>query len=134
MTNDGGLKRLLELPANGFSRGYRVRAKGHPSEASLDLLRQGVRIGEEQFRPMTVDVERQNASNCWLSVQLTEGRNREIRRTFAAIGLTVGRLIRVSFGPFRLGQLAPGDVRRISDSDIAGLFPDIAWSAGEYWF
>ena len=132
LTNDGGLKRLLELPANGFSRGYRVRAKGHPSEASLDLLRQGVRIGDEQFRPMTVDVERQIASNCWLSVQLTEGRNREIRRTFAAIGLTVGRLIRVSFGPFRLGQLAPGDVRRISDSDIAGLFPDIARSAGEY--
>lgn len=134
LTNDGVLKRLLELPENGFSRGYRVRAKGHPSETSLDLLRRGVRIGDEQFRSMTVHVERQNASNCWLSVQLTEGRNREIRRTFAAIGLTVSRLIRVSFGPFRLGRLAPGDVRRISGSDITGLFPDIAGNAAEYRF
>ena len=132
LTNDGGLKRLLELPSNGFSRGYRVRARGRPSVTALNQLRRGIRIGDEQFRPMTVSIERQNSANCWLSVQLTEGRNREIRRTFAAIGLTVNRLIRVSYGPFRLGRLAPGDVRRISGSDISGLFPDMAGNAGEY--
>lgn len=131
LTNDGGLKRHLELPSNGFSRGYRVRARGRPSVASLDRLRQGIRIDGERFRPMTVQIERQNASNCWMSVQLTEGRNREIRRAFAEIGLTVNRLIRVSYGPFRLGRLAPGDVRRISGSDIAGLFPDTAGNAVE---
>ena len=131
LTNDGGLKRHLELPSSGFYRGYRVRARGRPSEATLGHLRQGIRIGGEQFRPMTVRIERRNVSNCWLSVQLTEGRNREIRRAFAAIGLTVNRLIRVSYGPFRLGRLAPGDVRRISGSEIAGLFPDTAGIAGE---
>ena len=126
LTNDGGLKRRLELPSNGFPRGYRVRARGCPSVAALDRLRRGIRIGTERFRPMTVNLERQNSANCWLNVQLMEGRNREIRRAFSAIDLTVNRLIRVSFGPFQLGRLTKGDVRQVSDKLIFDVFPDLA--------
>ncbi len=125
LTNDGGLKRRLELPSNGFPRGYRVRARGRPSAAALDRLRRGIRIGTERFRPMTVHLERQNSANCWLNVQLMEGRNREIRRAFSAIGLTVSRLIRVSFGPFQLGRLASGNVRQVSSKVFFDVFPDL---------
>lgn len=130
LTNDGGLKRRLELPSSGFSRRYRVRARGSPSAAALDRLRRGIRIGSERFRPMKVYLERQRAANCWLSVQLVEGRNREIRRTFSAVGLTVNRLIRISFGPFQLGRLAPGQVRQVSSADVFDVFSDLVGNGG----
>ena len=124
LTNDGSLKRHLELPANGFSREYRVRARGRPDEVALDRLRKGLRIGSERFRPMTIDIETTNAANSWYSVRLKEGRNREIRRAFEAIDLTVNRLIRVSFGPFRLGKLASGQVERIPEKAFCQILPN----------
>jgi 23S rRNA pseudouridine2605 synthase len=119
LTNDGGLKRRLELPSTGWLRKYRVRAHGAPSEAALDRLRRGIEIEGERFRPMEVTLDKVQGANAWLTVGLREGRNREIRRAFEAIGLGVNRLIRISYGPFRLGDLAPGAVEEIKAKVLA---------------
>ena len=124
LTNDGDLKRRLELPATGWLRKYRVRAHGAASDAALDRLRAGVEIEGERFRPMTVTRDREQGANVWLTVGLREGRNREVRRALEAVGLAVNRLIRISYGPFRLGELAPGgveEVRRKVLADQLGL-------------
>lgn len=113
LTNDGALKRRLELPSTGWLRKYRVRAKGAPSEASLEPLRRGVTIDGEKFQPVTVTIDRQQGANAWLTIGLREGRNREIRRALEHVGLTVNRLIRLSYGPFQLGDLAPGAVEEV---------------------
>ncbi|MGF1501380.1 MAG: pseudouridine synthase [Paracoccaceae bacterium] len=110
LTNDGELKRKLELPATGWLRRYRVRVHGAPSEATLAPLSRGITLGGERFQPMQVALDRQQGSNAWLTVGLREGRNREIRRALEAVGLTVNRLIRLSYGPFQLGDLAAGAV------------------------
>ncbi|QPH54841.1 pseudouridine synthase [Pontivivens ytuae] len=113
LTNDGELKRRLELPSTGWTRKYRVRAKGTPTEADLAPLERGITIEGERFRPMSVTLDRQQGANCWLTIGLREGKNREIRRALAEIGLDVNRLIRVSYGPFQLGELATGAVEEI---------------------
>ncbi|MEO1001268.1 MAG: pseudouridine synthase [Pseudomonadota bacterium] len=113
LTNDGGLKRRLELPSTGWLRKYRVRARGMPDDATLAPLRKGITVDGERFQPFTVALDRQQGANAWLTVGIREGRNREIRRAFEAIGLSVNRLIRVSYGPFLLGDLAPGAVEEI---------------------
>ncbi|MGA1684053.1 MAG: pseudouridine synthase [Gemmobacter sp.] len=113
LTNDGGLKRRLELPATGWLRKYRVRVKGAPDDATLDPLRRGITVEGERFQPMQVTIDRQQGANAWLTVGLREGRNREIRRALGAVGLIVNRLIRISFGPFRLGDLAEGAVEEV---------------------
>jgi 23S rRNA pseudouridine2605 synthase len=113
LTNDGALKRRLELPSTGWLRKYRVRALGTPDDASLEPLRRGITVDGERFQPMRVDIDRQQGANVWLTVALREGRNLEVRRALAAIGLTVNRLIRVSYGPFLLGDLEPGAVEEV---------------------
>ena len=113
LTNDGGLKRRLELPSTGWLRRYRVRVHGAPSDAALEPLRRGLTLGGERFQPMSVALDRQQGANAWLTVALREGRNREIRRAMEAVGLRVNRLIRVSYGPFQLGGLAPGAVEEV---------------------
>ena len=113
LTNDGGLKRRLELPSTGWLRKYRVRVKGTPKDEDLVPLRKGVAIEGERFQPMEVTLDRQQGANAWLTVGLREGKNREIRRAMGEIGLDVNRLIRVSYGPFRLNQLKPGEVEEI---------------------
>ncbi|MFN4171143.1 MAG: pseudouridine synthase [Pseudorhodobacter sp.] len=113
LTNDGELKRRLELPSTGWLRKYRVRIKGNPADADLEPLRRGITVEGENFQPMTVSLDRIQGANAWLTVGLREGKNREIRRAMSAIGLTVNRLIRVSYGPFRLNDLNPGDVEEI---------------------
>ncbi|MDJ0825097.1 MAG: pseudouridine synthase [Rhodobacter sp.] len=113
LTNDGAIKRRLELPATGWLRRYRVRVKGAPTEAGLEPLRQGLEVAGERFQAMAVTLDRQQGANAWLTVGLREGKNREIRRAMEAVGLTVNRLIRVSFGPFQLGQLKPGEVKEV---------------------
>lgn len=110
LTNDGELKRRLELPTTGWLRKYRVRVNGRPNEASFDPLRRGVTIEGEDFQPMEITLDKQQGANAWLTVGIREGKNREIRRAMAEIGLTVNRLIRVSYGPFRLNTMKPGDV------------------------
>lgn len=113
LTNDGGLKRKLELPSTGWLRKYRVRVNGNPTDVDLIPLRQGITVEGEKFQPMIVVLDRIQGANAWLTVGLREGKNREIRRAMSAINLTVNRLIRVSYGPFRLGDLTPGEVTEV---------------------
>lgn len=110
LTNDGGIKRKLELPSTGWLRKYRVRVNGTPTEAMLEPLRAGIVVDGQAFQPMQVTLDRQQGANAWLTVGLREGKNREIRRAMSDVGLTVNRLIRVSYGPFQLGQMNPGEV------------------------
>jgi 23S rRNA pseudouridine2605 synthase len=113
LTNDGGVKRLLELPSTGWLRRYRVRVNGRPTEDVLEPLRKGIIADGEPFQPMEVVLDRQKGANAWLTVGLREGKNREIRRAMDEIGLSVNRLIRVSYGPFQLGDLKPGAVEEV---------------------
>jgi len=113
LTNDGGLKRRLELPSTGWLRKYRVRVKGNPTDPELEPLRRGIVVDGDRFQPMEVALDRHQGSNAWLTVGLREGKNREIRRAINAIGMIVNRLIRVSYGPFRLNELEPGQVEEV---------------------
>ena len=113
LTNDGGVKRRLELPSTGWLRRYRVRVNGRPTEEQLEPLRKGIVAEGQPFQPMEVVLDRQKGANAWLTVGLREGKNREIRRAMEVIGLAVNRLIRVSYGPFQIGELAQGAVEEI---------------------
>ena len=119
LTNDGELKRRLELPSTGWLRRYRARVHGRPTEAMLAPLIRGLTIDGERFQPMTVTIDRQQGANAWLTIGLREGRNREIRRALESVGLGVNRLIRISFGPFQLGDLAAGAVEEIRAKVLA---------------
>ena len=119
LTNDGALKRRLELPSTGWLRKYRVRVHGAPDEAGLDRLRRGITVGDERFQPMEAALDSVRGANAWLTVGLREGRNREVRRAMEAIGLAVNRLIRVGYGPFRLGDLPPGAVEEVRPRVLA---------------
>ncbi|MDW3222725.1 MAG: pseudouridine synthase [Paracoccaceae bacterium] len=124
LTNDGGVKRQLELPSTGWLRRYRVRVNGRPSDDTLEPLRKGVTVEGENFQPMSVTIDRQQGANAWLTIGLREGRNREIRRALAEVDLSVNRLIRISYGPFQLGDLKQGEVeevRRKTVRDQLGL-------------
>jgi 23S rRNA pseudouridine2605 synthase len=114
LTNDGALKRKLELPSTGWMRKYRVRARGRILDAALDPIRKGITVDGERFQPMSVTIDREQGANVWLTVGLREGRNREVRRALASVGLMVNRLIRLSYGPFQLGDLAPGAVEEVA--------------------
>ena len=113
LTNDGGVKRRLELPSTGWLRRYRVRVNGRPTDATFEPLRAGITVDGENFQPMFVSLDRQQGANAWATVAIREGRNREVRRAMEAVGLTVNRLIRISYGPFQLGQLKPGEVQEV---------------------
>ncbi|MEO0682478.1 MAG: pseudouridine synthase, partial [Pseudomonadota bacterium] len=113
LTNDGELKRRLELPSTGWLRRYRVRVHGRPTDKDLAPLERGLEVDGERFRPMIVGFDRQQGANAWLTVGLREGRNREVRRAFGALGFDVSRLIRISYGPFQLGDLVPGAAEEV---------------------
>ncbi|MCB1332087.1 MAG: rRNA pseudouridine synthase [Roseivivax sp.] len=113
LTNDGGLKRKMELPSTGWLRRYRVRVNGRPSDETFAPLRNGIEVEGQKFLPMIVTLDRQQGANAWLTVGIREGKNREIRRAMSDIGLTVNRLIRISYGPFQLGNLATGAVEEV---------------------
>ncbi len=126
LTNDGELKRRLELPSTGWLRKYRVRINGNPTDVDLEPLRKGITVDGERFQPMNVMLDRIQGANAWLTIGLREGKNREIRRALNALDLYVNRLIRISYGPFRLGDLQPGDVEEIKPRilrDQLGLDP-----------
>jgi 23S rRNA pseudouridine2605 synthase len=129
LTNDGELKRRLELPATGWLRRYRVRVNGTPDDALLAPLRNGITVEGERFQPMSVTLDRQQGANAWLTIGLREGRNREIRRALAAVGLVVNRLIRIGYGPFRLGEIPSGGVeevrRRVLRDQLGSLMPNL---------
>ena len=113
LTNDGGIKRKLELPATGWLRKYRVRINGRPKDSDFEPLRKGITVEGERFQPMTVTLDRQQGANAWATIGLREGKNREIRRAMEVIGFSVNRLLRVSYGPFQLGDLKPGQVEEL---------------------
>lgn len=113
LTNDGALKRLLELPSTGWLRRYRVRAFGEAPDFVLNKARKGMSIDGVQYGPMEIDIERQKGDNQWLTVGLREGKNREVKVVLGALGLQVNRLIRISYGPFQLGELEAGAVQEI---------------------
>jgi 23S rRNA pseudouridine2605 synthase len=113
LTNDGGLARQLELPATGWLRRYRVRVFGVPNEGALKALAKGVTVEGVKYGPIEAEVDAKKGDNTWLSVSLREGRNREIRRVMAHLGLSVSRLIRIAYGPFQLGTLERGGIEEI---------------------
>jgi 23S rRNA pseudouridine2605 synthase len=113
LTNDGALARRLELPATGWIRRYRVRVHGRVDEQSLAALARGVTIGGIRFGPIDAGLDSRRGDNAWLTVSLREGRNREVRRVMAHLGLAVSRLIRIAYGPFQLGTLPRGAVQEV---------------------
>jgi 23S rRNA pseudouridine2605 synthase len=112
-TNDGGLARLLELPATGWTRRYRVRANGKIAQQRLDRLRHGIEIDGTRYGPIEARLDREQGANVWLSFAMREGKNREIKNVLGHFGLAVNRLIRVSFGPFQLGDLPDGVIEEV---------------------
>ena len=113
LTNDGGLARMLELPDTGWLRRYRVRVHGEADPAALARLGEGVAVDGVLYGPIEVTLDRRQGTHTWLTASLREGKNREIRNVLGSLGLTVSRLIRTSFGPFQLADLAEGEVREI---------------------
>jgi 23S rRNA pseudouridine2605 synthase len=113
LTNDGGLARALELPATGWLRRYRVRAHGRVSQDALDRLRGGIAIDGIRYGAIEATLDRAQGSNIWLTFAIREGKNREVKNVLGHLGLKVNRLIRVSFGPFQLGDLAEGAIEEI---------------------
>jgi 23S rRNA pseudouridine2605 synthase len=113
LTNDGTIARKLELPATGWIRRYRVRVHGVPDQRKLASLARGVTIDGERYGPIDAGLDSRKGDNAWLTVSLHEGRNREIRRVMAQLGLQVTRLIRIAYGPFQLGTLPRGAVDEV---------------------
>ncbi len=129
LTNSGALSRHLELPSSGMPRVYHVRTYGELDLKALDDLRHGITIDNVDYKSIDVVVEddSRDAANNWLQVTLHEGKNREIRKVMQALGLHVNRLIRVSYGPFELGELARSDVREIHPDDLNGFFKQVGF-------
>lgn len=113
LTNDGELARFLELPASGLERTYRVRAKGTVTQMKIDELAKGITVEGVHYQPIRAVLDREMGANSWMTVTLTEGKKREVRRALESLGLTVNRLIRVSYGPFFLTDLKPGQVDEV---------------------
>ena len=113
LTNDGGLARCLELPTTGWLRRYRVRAFGKVTQAQLDTLKDGVSVDGVFYGAIDAQLEREQGSNVWLTLAFREGKNREVKNVLGSLGLNVNRLIRTSFGPFQLGDLAEGSALEI---------------------
>ncbi len=119
LTNDGGLKRRLELPATGWARRYRVRVYGRVEEQALAALAKGVTVEGVDYGAITARVDSRSGANSWLTMALSEGKNREIRRVCEHLGLQVNRLIRIAYGPFQLGKLAPGGLEEVPAKVLA---------------
>jgi 23S rRNA pseudouridine2605 synthase len=119
MTNDGDLARHLELPSTGWSRKYRVRVQGHVDQTRLAELANGVTIDGIRYGKVLASLDRQMPSNAWLTVAIREGKNREIRRIMEYLGHQVSRLIRISYGPFQLGDMKDGEIFQIKQRILA---------------
>jgi 23S rRNA pseudouridine2605 synthase len=113
LTNDGGLARVLELPTTGWLRRYRVRAHGEIDQEALDKLKEGIAVDGVLYGSIDATLDRTQGSNVWITMGLREGKNREIKNVLGALGLEVNRLIRISYGPFQLGELSEGHVLEV---------------------
>ncbi len=118
LTNDGELKRRLELPSSGVKRTYRARAFGAVTQAQLEDLADGVTIEGMRYGSIDANLERRTGRNCWIEMSLTEGKNREVRRVLAHLGLQVSRLIRTDYGALSLGGLEPGQVDEVKGDEL----------------
>ena len=118
LTNDGELKRQLELPRTGVVRTYRARAYGRVSQAQLEELAEGVTIEGVHYGSINANLERRTGTNCWIEMSLTEGKNREVRRVLAHLGLQVSRLIRTTYGPFTVEALDVGRVDEVAPGEL----------------
>ena len=118
LTTDGEFKRQMELPATGVPRTYRARAFGEISQAQLEDLFMGIEIDGIRYGQIEANLERRTGRNQWIEMTLTEGKNREVRRVLEHLGLQVSRLIRTSYGPFHLGELASGAVEEVRQHDL----------------
>jgi 23S rRNA pseudouridine2605 synthase len=131
LTNDGELARHLELPATGWLRRYRVRAKGRVTQADLDGIKEGVEIEGVRYGPVEGVIDTVQGANIWLTIGIREGKNREVRKVLTHLGLEVNRLIRISFGPFQLMDLEPGQAESIKRRVLADqLGPQLAAEFG----
>lgn len=118
LTNDGELKRQMELPATGVPRTYRARTYGQVSQAQLEDLIHGIEIEGVRYGSIDANLERRTGANGWVEMTLTEGKNREVRRVLEFLGLEVSRLIRTSYGPFALGDLERGAVAEVDRNQL----------------
>jgi 23S rRNA pseudouridine2605 synthase len=124
LTNDGGLARHLELPANAWERRYRVRVHGTVKPGDLQRLARGITVEGMKYGPIEAKIERaQTGANVWLVVTLKEGKNREVRKVLAHLGLQVNRLIRTAYGPFQLGDLPPGSAKEVAPNLVKADVP-----------
>jgi len=113
LTNDGGLARVLELPDTGWLRRYRARAHGEITQGQLDALRDGIEVDGVKYGSVEATLERDQGANVWITIAIREGKNREVRNILGHLGLEVNRLIRVSYGPFQLGEIEEGQVEEV---------------------
>ena len=113
LTNDGELARALELPSTGWIRRYRARAYGKVTQEQLDTLKKGITIDGVPTGPIEAELERQQRDNAWILVTIREGKNREVRRALETLDLKVNRLIRVSYGPFQLGNMKRSEIEEV---------------------
>lgn len=129
LTNNGALSRQIELPKTGLPRAYRVRVRGELTEEGLQRVENGITYEGVKYRPIKIDVEKSNrdSSNHWLYMVLHEGKNREIRNVMRAIGLQVNRLVRVSYGPFELGDLPLGKVTEVDEKILSAFCRQIGF-------
>jgi 23S rRNA pseudouridine2605 synthase len=118
LTNDGELKRQLELPKTGVVRTYRARAFGNVTQEQLEALSEGVTVEGVNYGSINANLERRTGRNCWIELSLTEGKNREVRRVLAHLGLKVSRLIRTAYGPFDLAGLDQGRVDEVPRREL----------------
>ena len=121
LTNDGEMKRQLELPSSGVVRTYRARAFGVVTQAQLEALAEGITIEGTRYGSINANLERRTGRNCWIEMSLTEGKNREVRNVLEHLGLQVSRLIRTAYGPFSAAGLEPGDVDEIGTAELAAF-------------
>ena len=129
LTNDGELARFLELPATGWIRRYRVRAYGIVNEPALHAIAKGVEIDGVKYGPVEAKIDKTQGDNQWLTIAIREGKNREVKKICEYLGLKVNRLIRVSFGPFLLGEMARGAIEEVPPKNMkaqigAGFFKE----------
>jgi 23S rRNA pseudouridine2605 synthase len=124
LTNDGALSRALELPSNAWVRRYRARAFGETTQEKLDRLKDGITVEGVRYGSIEAKLDKASGRNIWITVSLSEGKNREVRRVLEALGLKVNRLIRLSYGPFALGTLEPGQVEEVGPRVIRELLAD----------
>jgi 23S rRNA pseudouridine2605 synthase len=131
LTNDGGLKRTMELPATKVPRTYRARAFGEVSQAQLEDLIEGVTIDGMRYGSIDANLERSSGRNLWIEMTITEGKNREVRNVLEFLGLQVNRLIRTGYGPFNLGDLGRGQAVELKGKPVDRFLAELGKSAAK---